>query len=56
MHSGLDTFKGGRQILVHSGKIIYYRDIDENDRLVSRDICGWWVARGNYERATRIAT
>ena len=56
MHSGLDTCKGGRQELVLSGKIIYHRDRDGDDRLVSRDIRGWWVAGAISERATEITT
>ena len=31
-------------------------EIDENDKLVSWDVCGWWVARAISERATEITT
>ena len=48
VHFGLGTSKGGRQELVHSGKIIYHRDRDEDGRLVSWDVRGWWVARGIF--------
>ena len=48
---GSDTCKGGKQELVHSRKIIYYRDRDKNDRLVSQDVCGWWVARGIFQES-----
>ena len=56
MHSRLDTCKGRRQELVHYGKIIYNRDRDEDDRLVSQDIWGWWVAKDISESATGIIT
>ena len=56
VHSVLDTCRGGRQELVHSGEIIYHRDRDGVDRVVSRDVHGWWATRGNYRRATKITT
>ena len=43
-------------MLVISGRTIYHRDRDGDDRLESRDACGWWVARGNSKRATEITT
>ena len=55
-NSGLNICKGGRQILVYFRKIIYHRDRDGNDRLVSRDVRGWWVARGISRKATGITT
>ena len=54
MHSMLDTCKGGRQELVYYGMIVNHRDRDEDDRLVSRDVRGRWVAGGNSRRATEI--
>ena len=36
--SGLITCQGGRQKLMYSGRIIYHRARDEDDRLVSRDV------------------
>ena len=48
--------KGGRKKLVYSGRIIYHRDRDEDDRLVSQDVRGWWVVGGISGRATRITT
>ena len=48
MHSRFDTCKGGRYELVHFGKIIYHRDRDEDDILVSQDVSGWWVAKGIF--------
>ena len=56
VHSVLDTCKSGRQELMHSRRTIYHRDRDGDDRLVSQDVCGWWVARGIFERATEIIT
>ena len=51
---GPNTCSSGRQIPVHSGRIIYHRDRVGDDRLVSWDVCGWWVARGISRRATRM--
>ena len=51
-----NTWKGGRNELVHSGRIVYHRDRDEDDRLASQDVNSWWVARGISRRATRITT
>ena len=31
-------------------------EIDGDDRIVSRDVCGWWVAEAISGRATRITT
>ena len=56
MHSMLDSCKGGRQEYVHSRVTIYHQDRDGDDILVSRDVRGWWVARGISERAARITT
>ena len=41
---------------MHSRRIVYYRDRDEDDKLVFRDARGWWVARVIFERATEITT
>ena len=35
---------------MYSGRIIYLRDRDEDDKLVSRDVRGWWVAGGISRR------
>ena len=43
-----DTCKGGIHELMYSGRIIYHRGRDEDDRLVSRDIRGWWITRGIF--------
>ena len=56
VHSVLNTCKRGRQELVHSGRTIYHQDRDGDDRLESRDVRGWWVAKGNFGRATEITT
>ena len=52
----LDTYRGGRQELVHSGETIYHQDRDGDSRLVPRDARGWWIARGISGRAARITT
>ena len=31
-------------------------EIDGDDRLVSRDVCGWWVAGAIFVRASGITT
>ena len=40
VHSVLDTCRGGRHELVHSGRTIYHRDRDGDDILKSQDIRG----------------
>ena len=46
---------GDRNLCILGGTI-HHRDKDGDDRLESRDVHGWWVAGGNFERATRITT
>ena len=53
---GLNTYKDGRQELVYSGRIIYYRGRDVGDRLVYLDVYSWWVAKGIFKNATEITT
>ena len=53
---GLNICKSGRQELVYSERLIYHRGRDGDDRLVSRDVHGWWVAGGIFGRATEITT
>ena len=36
-----NTCKGGRQELEHSGKIIYHRGRDGDDKLASQSVSGW---------------
>ena len=42
--------------LCNSEGTIFHRDKDWDDKLVSRDVHRWWVAEGNFGRATRITT
>ena len=56
MYSVLDSCKGGRQEHMHSRGTIYHQDRGGDDRLVFRDVRGWWVARGISGRATKITT
>ena len=51
VHSVLDTCRGGRQKLVHSEGTMYHRDRDGDNRLVSRDVCGWWLAGGKFQES-----
>ena len=49
-----NTCKGGRQELEHSGKIIYHWGRDEDDKLASQSVSGWWVVGGTSKKATGI--
>ena len=55
-YSELNTCKGGRQELMHSRRIIYHHNSDKEDRLVPRDVHGWWVAWDISRKATGITT
>ena len=43
---------GDKNLCILGGLITI--EIDGDDRLVSQDVCGWWVARAISGRATRI--
>ena len=45
---------GDRNLCILRG--LFPIEIDENDRLVYRDICDWWVAGAIFRRATEITT
>ena len=50
------TCKGGRQKIEHSERIVFHPSRDGDDRLVSQDVSGWWVAGAIFRRATGITT
>ena len=45
---------GDRNLCILGGLITI--EIDRDDRLVSRDVCGWWLARDISGIATGITT
>ena len=50
----LNTCKGGRQRLVHYGRVTYHQDKDRDNGLISRDVHGWWIVGGISRKATKI--
>ena len=45
---------GDRNLYILGGLITI--EIDGDNEIVSRDVCGWWVAKAISRRATRITT
>ena len=50
----LNGCKVKKQKLEHSRRIVYHRDRDVDDRLISRDVNGWCIVEDIPREATRI--